>query len=666
MDSSPAIVLKNISLKYYIDIKDDDKKQTLLRRNPTKKAEHVVLDGIDLTIEKGEIVGIIGTNGSGKSSLLSIIAKILKPDSGTVEITGKVATILELGMGFHPDLSGRENIILKGELYGFSKKQMEAKIDNIIDYSGIRNYIDNPVRTYSSGMQSRLAFSIMIHVESDIMLVDEILSTGDMAFSAKATDFFKKILKDGKTVVYVSHTPGAMETLCTRVVWLKDGKIIADGKPKKVCALYKEATMNSFDIIFDQAQSGLSDAQYRLSQLYKNGIDVEQNNELYHHWLSTAAEQGHLKAQVECADYLINSDDEKDCELALNYYQSSAARGDPSAKSKLSTILGNREYRKEYNEIKMIFQKLAERNTPQDMFRYATFLLKTAWTSEDYKDSFDWFKKVAEEYDHPDAIIQLATMYRDGIGVKKDNQMYISTLIKGDSLGITKLSIMLADCYMTGALVEEDFNKAFQIYEKCATNGSSLCQYTLGMMYLEGKGVEPNPDMARHWFNLYSKSQLVSHQLNAIALMKENVISGVIDIDSLYEKIHYSKDPKALIELARYLNERPQSNEQSIELPEIYEYLAKSYGRGMSLAFNYYAERTSSGYDISKAIEVGKKCIYTGNPDLLYKIALMCFKSDSSEEIELGIKAIRIAAILGHVGSIHYCINNNIKISMPE
>ncbi|MBE6526661.1 MAG: ATP-binding cassette domain-containing protein, partial [Thermoplasmata archaeon] len=309
MNPDNAIELRDVTLAYYLD--SDGNKKGLLKKGKTR-IENRVLDGLNLDVKKGEILGIIGNNGAGKSTLLSIMAKILEPDSGTVNIDGKVAAILELGMGFHPDLSGRENIVLKGELYGFSKKQIESKIDEIIDYSGIGSYIDNPVRTYSSGMRSRLAFSIMIHVDAEIMLVDEILSTGDATFSAKASDYFRKILKDGKTVVYVSHSPGSVESLCTRVVWIDKGAIVADGRPKKVCALYHEASMDSLDVVLDQAKSGLSDAQYRLAMFYKQGVKVEQDEGLFRRWIELAANQGHVKAQVVFADVLIESDDEDD------------------------------------------------------------------------------------------------------------------------------------------------------------------------------------------------------------------------------------------------------------------------------------------------------------------------------------------------------------------
>ena len=402
----------------------------------------------------------MGINGAGKTTLLSIIARIQEPDSGEVSINGKIATILELGMGFHQDLTGRENIILKGELYGFSKKEMESKIEDIIDYSGIRRYIDNPVRTYSSGMTSRLAFSIMIHVDAEIMLVDEILSTGDLAFSAKAKDYFKKVLQDGKTVLYVSHTLNSIESMCTRAIWLDKGKIVADGKPKKVCSLYKNATADSFDIIKDQAKSGLADAQYRLALFYRDGINVEENNDLYKNWLELAANQGHVKAQVELADLIIQSGNDSNVEKALLYYQSAASNGDSIARSKLSVLMSKGGMRKEHDGLKILFEEMAKKGNPADMFRYATFILKTAWSKEEYAESFLWFKTVADLYNHPDAITQVAMMYRDGIGTKKDKQKYMQMLEKGCNLGILKAINMLADAYYAGDLVEENASVA--------------------------------------------------------------------------------------------------------------------------------------------------------------------------------------------------------------
>ena len=260
-----------------------------------KTLKKTVLEGVTLTIRKGEVVGVIGRNGSGKSTLLSIIAKIMEPTCGTITHNGKIATILELGMGFHPDMTGRENIYLKGQLYGFSKKEIDRRVDNIISYSGIGDQIDDPVKTYSSGMSGRLAFAIMANVDSDIMLVDEVLSTGDLAFSAKAKQHFKEVSTSGKTVLFVSHNLDAIESMCTRVIWIEKGSIIKDGAPKSICSEYKNYMENSLDVIEDFAKSGVADAQYKLSRLYMDGTHLKKDINLYEYWLKEAADQAKNK-----------------------------------------------------------------------------------------------------------------------------------------------------------------------------------------------------------------------------------------------------------------------------------------------------------------------------------------------------------------------------------
>ncbi len=658
MDAKNAIELKDVSLTYSIDIEDKEKNR-LLRKGKTK-IQNRVLDHLNLEIRKGEILGIVGTNGAGKSTLLSVIARIIEPDSGAIEIDGKVATILELGMGFHQDLTGRENIILKGELYGFSKKQMEEKTEAIIDYSGIRKFIDNPVRTYSSGMSSRLAFSIMIHVDADILLVDEILSTGDATFSAKATDFFKKILKDGKTVVFVSHAPGAIESICTRAIWIDKGKIIADGRPKKICALYKETSLESLDVVMDQAKSGMADAQYQLALFYRDGINVEHNDDAYREWLELAAEQGHIKAQVEFADHLMDNPSPEKTEQALLYYQSSASRGDATARARLSKILGE-DSRLEYFEVKKIFNAMAERGNPADMFRFANFLLKTAWNEKDRVEAYSWFKRVAENYHHPDAIIQLATMYRDGIGVKKNKNNYIETLKLGASLKIPKAINMLADVYATGAIIEEDQTLALSLYEECAELGVANCQYTTATMYLEGKGTEPNTEKANYWFKKYSQSLLVPYQITATNILKKNAISNVADIQTIYSSLESSKDPKALIELSARIHERPDlyPTTGEILLENISKQLSYSYGKGMSLAYSYYSSPDSKGYDPSIAEEIAYHSIYLGDSEQMFKWASKTIPK-MDDKLEIATDCMKVAARMGNINAISYCAKHQI------
>lgn len=190
-----------------------------------------ILDGIDFSVKKGEAVALIGKNGCGKSTTLKLLTRIIYPDQGKIEISGKVSSLLELGAGFHPDMSGRENIYLNASIFGLTRKEIDEKVDTIISFSELENYIENPVRTYSSGMYMRLAFSVAINVDADILLIDEILGVGDVSFQKKCFEKLKEIKNQGTTIVIVSHSMEQVQQICDRSIWIYDGKIKEDGNP---------------------------------------------------------------------------------------------------------------------------------------------------------------------------------------------------------------------------------------------------------------------------------------------------------------------------------------------------------------------------------------------------------------------------------------------------
>ncbi len=238
-----AIYVKDVykSFNVYLD-KANTVKEKLLFLSRNRKEKREVLKGINLKINKGEAVALIGTNGSGKSTLLKIMTKILYPNSGMIEVNGKLTSLLELGAGFHPDFSGRENIYFNASIFGLTKKEIDKRLEEIIEFSELRNYIDNPVRTYSSGMFMRLAFAVAINVNADILLVDEILSVGDEHFQNKCIEKMLDLKKSGKTMVFVTHSMQSAKKLCNRAIWLKDGKIQMDGDPNTVIDKYMEVT----------------------------------------------------------------------------------------------------------------------------------------------------------------------------------------------------------------------------------------------------------------------------------------------------------------------------------------------------------------------------------------------------------------------------------------
>ena len=196
------------------------------------------LKELNLAVKKGECLGIIGRNGAGKSTLLSLLLGVMRPTRGLIRVNGKKTPLLELGAGFHPDLTGVENIIINGVLLGNTKDEVLVRMDNIIEFSELGDLVDMPVRTYSSGMKMRLAFSIAIHIEPEILLIDEVLSVGDEAFRKKSGDALGRLIKSGVTTVYVSHSMEAVKTICDRVIWLDKGEVKEEGPPDQVVEKY--------------------------------------------------------------------------------------------------------------------------------------------------------------------------------------------------------------------------------------------------------------------------------------------------------------------------------------------------------------------------------------------------------------------------------------------
>ncbi|WP_304181550.1 ABC transporter ATP-binding protein [Leptotrichia trevisanii] len=241
-----AISVKNVekSFKIYKDKGFTLKERILFFKSRNAYVKNNILKGISFDIEKGDILGIIGRNGSGKSTLLKLITKIIYPDSGSIKINGKVSSLIELGAGFHPDMTGRENIYINASIYGLTKKEIDSKLDTIIKFSELEEFIDSPIRTYSSGMYMRLAFAVAINVEAEILLIDEILSVGDANFQAKCFKKMQELKDSGITIVIVSHDLNTMKKLCNKVIWIESGKIKESGNADIVIPQYLNEIMN--------------------------------------------------------------------------------------------------------------------------------------------------------------------------------------------------------------------------------------------------------------------------------------------------------------------------------------------------------------------------------------------------------------------------------------
>jgi ABC-type polysaccharide/polyol phosphate transport system ATPase subunit len=199
------------------------------------------LTDVSLSVPKGSTFGVIGRNGSGKSTALKLVAGITKPTIGTVRVDGRISALIELGAGFHPEISGRENVFINGIMLGLTKRQIQQRFDEIVDFAELREFIDAPVKTYSSGMYMRLGFAVAIHVDPEVLLVDEVLAVGDEGFTHKCLDKFAEFRRRGKTVLLVTHSLGLVETLCDEAIWLDAGRLAAQGDPKRVVGAYLTA-----------------------------------------------------------------------------------------------------------------------------------------------------------------------------------------------------------------------------------------------------------------------------------------------------------------------------------------------------------------------------------------------------------------------------------------
>lgn len=239
-------------------------KATVLRGRRARFEEFWALRDVGFTVDHGATVGVIGSNGSGKTTLLKCLTGIYEPERGAVHIDGNIAALLELGAGFHPELSGAENIYLNGSIMGMSKREIDAKFDSIVEFAGLEQFIDTPVKNFSSGMVVRLGFSIATHVEPEVLLIDEILAVGDQAFQRKSTEKIEQFRREGRTILVVSHSLGLVQQLCDTVVWLEKGQLKMTGPAADVIAAYTGTTYGNFarEDASSKTRWGTGDAQF--------------------------------------------------------------------------------------------------------------------------------------------------------------------------------------------------------------------------------------------------------------------------------------------------------------------------------------------------------------------------------------------------------------------
>lgn len=244
------IKVENVGMKFNLGIeKDNSLKMTFIKlfdkRKRIEKSDFWALKNVTFEVDKGDVVGLIGSNGAGKSTLLKVVSGVMKPTEGTIEVDGVISPMIELGAGFDGDLTARENIYLNGAILGYSKDFLDSKFDEIVEFSELREFLDVPVKNFSSGMVAKLAFSISTIVDPEILIVDEILSVGDIKFQEKSKNKMMSMINGGTTVLYVSHSLDSIRELCNKVVWLEHGKVVMAGETNKVCDAYYKKQLNN-------------------------------------------------------------------------------------------------------------------------------------------------------------------------------------------------------------------------------------------------------------------------------------------------------------------------------------------------------------------------------------------------------------------------------------
>ena len=642
-DAETVISIKGMSKAYRIVqptiIQKGRKGSMISLKNHT---DYPIFEKIDLEVKRGDILAILGRNGCGKSTFLKIVSGIIEPDEGTVEVKGKVASILELSMGFHGDLTGRENIILRSQFYGIPRSYVLEHLDRIIEYTDLGVFIDNPVRTYSSGMRSRLAFSVMVNVDADIFLIDEALSTGDMAFASKASEHLKELVRSGKTVLFTSHSMGTIRRTCNRAIWINEHRIVMDGTASDVIDAYTRSITESLEETEALAKGGSSVAQYRLATFYRDGNQVEKDTEQYRYWLEQASLREHPMAMAELADILV---EEGDTERAMHLYMLAAENGDFDSRRKYAVMIG--ENIGEVERMRGIMKGLTESGYPYDLFNYGNLMYRSAMVPADYEEAFRYVKE-ASDAGWTEADFLLAIMYRDGSGTDRSVEIAEQYFIKAGEAGHQRAMTVLADMYNEGKYLNRDPEKAFRWYLASAQSGNPRSQYQVATMLSHGIGVEKDENAARDWFVRYSNSSLNEFRRSAMDTLRARHKDAATSIE-LLKASSRSLHVQSMVSLAsKYeLGKDVKKNESAAV-----QLLERASSAGGSPRVNLgvmYLEGTGVEKDEEKAFALFKAAAEYGDAAGMYRLALMYKDGIACEESQVNYRMyMRMAAERGN------------------
>ncbi len=600
MDDDIVISVREMSKHFIID----DPSSKRFRR---KRMVFDVFRNVNLEVRRGEVVGIIGRNGAGKSTFLKLVSGILVPNEGEVEVKGTVASILDLSTGFHPDLTGRENIIVRSELYGIARDKVIADVEKIVKYADLGAFIDNPVRTYSSGMKSRLAFAVMINVDADIYVIDGVLITGDDTFSPKTTEYLRNLVREGKTVVLTTRSTKIIESVCGRVVWLSDCGIKMDGPSDEVCSAYRRHIAESFDVMNSLAEDGASEAMYRLASFYRDGNGCEADRGLYLEWLRKASENGHPMAMSEYADILAS---EGETERARNLYKDAADAGNYWSRRKYALLLSQEA--SGISELRATLLRVASSGFHYDECSYGQLLVGTAVSEQDYIDAAEWFAK-AMDHGSIDAAYELGILYRDGRGVARDIGRFAELMGIASDRGHPRAAKEAAELYSRGIFVETDQVAAFSWYLAGAEAGNADCMYEAAHRLDTGIGTEADPEQARIWYLRFAAASVAGTFLSASETVRNREHDSSC-VNALTAFAAEARNPRAASK--RSLSKDPQicfreCSEMAGMMGEPRARLAKCYLEGIGTgkdevtAFGLYKD-AADGMDAESMYIVGQ------------------------------------------------------------
>jgi len=651
MDKNNSIEVRNLHKSFTVKTIHRKTDTSGTRKNLEKRT---VLEGINFSIKKGESVGILGRNGSGKSTLLKMLSKVMYPDSGEIEVDGKIVSILELGMGFHREFSGRENIYLKGTMYGISEKEMDGMIDDIIAFSELGERIDDPVRVYSSGMYARLAFSIAIKIKCDIVIIDEILSVGDIGFRTKCSIALKDVKKRGTTIIMASHSMKTVEEMCDIVIWIDSGKVREVGESSAVCYHFEKDLVDSFDSVKTSAETGNLASQNSLGIFYRDGKNIEADSIEAIKWFKKAAESGHVEAQLNLAEmFLLENNTEENREKACFWFSKSADAGNTVARMRLAETQSNNKNSEIWKYAIDLLTKLAENGNTRAQITLGNALFNGIGTSKDYDSAFTWYQKAAEKRDNV-AQYKVGMMYRDGQGTEKDLKKAVEWLSASANNNFTKAKVELAIMFRRGTTVERDLSKALEWYQQAANTGDANSMYQIAVMYRDGIGIDVNIPESNRWFDRFSKQERLKIQtaLGDICRYDANVEESLMM--DVYERTANDDSIVAEYTLGMFLKRKGQFEVASKMFKKAAD--REHVGAQIELGF-LFLKGSGVEKNLERAFELFKKAADSGNQIARNQLGLMYRDGTGIEKnTEKAKEMFRLASEQGHNESLQYLL----------